>query len=259
MRRISSSSSSRVGPGSFAADSRGPYNAPVSRPASARPTDRSDRPPPEAGLADRLREASRELHVRAERSGIVADLLNGRASHEGYVAFLRGLLPVYEALEAALERHRDTAGLAPLARPEVYRSAAIADDLEALVGPEWRAESDPLEPAARYARRLSDLADGPGDRLLAHAYVRYLGDLNGGQVVRRLLESRLGLPVSQLGFYEFPAISDPAAFRASYRRAVDEAAPHVDVEAVVDETRLGFRLNIELSEAAGRVGATPLA
>ncbi len=216
---------------------------------------RTPRPDGGTGLADRLREASWDLHQRAERSGIVSDLLNGRASRAGYVALLRGLLPVYEALEAGLERHRGTRGLAPLARPEVYRAEAIASDLEALAGPDWRERETCLAPATRYARRIAELAADSGGRLLAHAYVRYLGDLNGGRVLKRLLESRLGLEASQLGFYAYPALADLGAFRDAYRRAVDEAAPHVDVEAVVDETRVGFQINIALSEAAGRVGA----
>jgi heme oxygenase len=49
-----------------------------------------------------LREATADLHRRAERSGVIADLLHGRATRSGYALWLRNLLPAYRNLEAAL-------------------------------------------------------------------------------------------------------------------------------------------------------------
>ena len=50
-------------------------------------------------------------------------------------------------------------------------------------------------------------ADAP--RLIAHAYVRYLGDLSGGRIVGRILARSPGLGPEALSFYDFPGIADP--------------------------------------------------
>ena len=60
---------------------------------------------------------------------------------------------------------------------------------------------------AEYTARLRQLASGgPEDvqRLLAHAYVRYLGDLSGGQFIKRQLAKVYELEDGEgLSFYEF--------------------------------------------------------
>ncbi len=206
---------------------------------------------PTIGLADLLRDATRTLHDRAERSGVVAALIRGRARREEYALLLRNLLPPYRSLEEALGRRRGSVGIGPLADPVVFRSAALEADLRSLAGPDW-ARALPVLPAGRdYAQRIAASA-GSDARLLAHAYVRYLGDLNGGRIVARRLGQALGLPPRALHFYAYPEVSDLAPLRDAYRRAVDRAAPHVDPEAALDEARLAFELNIALSEAVQR-------
>jgi len=49
---------------------------------------------------------TKALHVEAERTGIIRDLLRGEATREGYVLLLRNLLPAYRAMEQGLVRHR---------------------------------------------------------------------------------------------------------------------------------------------------------
>ena len=54
---------------------------------------------------------TKTLHVEAERTGIIRDLLRDEATRKGYVLLLRNLLPAYQALEQGLERHRDSPAL----------------------------------------------------------------------------------------------------------------------------------------------------
>ena len=51
---------------------------------------------------------TRNLHLEAERSGIIRELLRGNASRNGYILLLRNLLPAYQAMEQGLARHRKT-------------------------------------------------------------------------------------------------------------------------------------------------------
>ena len=74
-----------------------------------------------ASLLGALRERTRNLHMLAERSGMIADILQGRATREGYALLLRNLLPVYQTLEQQLARHVGTQPVGPVVRPELER------------------------------------------------------------------------------------------------------------------------------------------
>lgn len=201
-------------------------------------------------LADVLRSRTRALHRKAERGGIVAEILNGRIDRRGYQLLLRNLHPVYVALEEGLEAARDHPQVAPLAEPALYRTAAIEADIEILYGNDWR-QGLPLLPAAEaYARRIDTARGEHAVRLIGHSYTRYLGDLNGGQVLRRLLARSLGIRFEGLSFYDFPALADLAGFRAGYREAFNAVSlSPAETEAVTEEAALAFRHNIVLSRA----------
>ncbi len=119
--------------------------------------------------------------------------------------------------ERALERHATHPVLAPTYNPTLLaRTSSISADIAHLLQvPEglWQAHpihttllSAPPAPFVRYTERLQHLADTEGDvpRLLAHAYVRYLGDLSGGQFIRRRIVKAYGLQDGAgVSFYEF--------------------------------------------------------
>ena len=86
---------------------------------------------------------------------------------------------------------------------------ALERDLDVLAGPDWPRTIALLPEGKRYAEVVAAASGGAGDRLLAHAYTRYLGDLSGGQVIGRLLGRSLGMTEEALSFYRFAAIEDP--------------------------------------------------
>ncbi|WP_299622267.1 heme oxygenase (biliverdin-producing) [Pelagibius sp.] len=208
------------------------------------------------GLADCLKERTGDLHRQAERSGIIADILRGSASRQDYVVLLRNLHPVYAALEQALESARGRDSLTSLAEPVIYRTACIERDLQTLWGSDWRGALPLLPAASRYVRRVEAAAQGDGARLYGHAYTRYLGDLNGGQVLRGLLSRRLSLGPEGLSFYDFPQVADLPRFRAAYREAINRAPlSPLRFQAAVEEGVRAFAHNIELSLAIGATRA----
>src|SRR5215468_1364260 len=95
-----------------------------------------DRVPDHTGLATEarpslssaLRERTATLHKQAERSGIVNDILRGKASRAGYILLLRNLLPAYDAMEQGLERHRKSPALGAFAQRGLYRTGALHAD-----------------------------------------------------------------------------------------------------------------------------------
>ena len=201
-------------------------------------------------LADAMQETTRLLHARAERSGIVAALIAGRATMTGYLLLLRNLLPAYEALEAGLMTHVEEPGIDAIARPEVFRAESIRHDLRSLHGCRFDLEIPLLDDGACYAERVCDTANrGPPCLLAAHAYTRYLGDLSGGRILARRLERTLGIDRESLRFFEF-STSDLDGLRRSYRHDIDRIEVGAEArEAVLEEARVAFRLNIALSEA----------
>jgi heme oxygenase len=190
-----------------------------------------------------MRAATRALHAEAERSGFVAELLAGRATLPGYVLWLRNLWIAYDALEAALPH----SPIGPLIDRRVFRAAALMQDLEVLGGPAWRA-LPPLPEGVAYGDHVRAAARTGDAALLAHAYVRYLGDLNGGRALRRVVERSLKLDARALGFYDYP--EHPAALEAACRAGLESAGRAADDDRRAAEAAAhAFRLNIALSEA----------
>ena len=201
-----------------------------------------------ASLLGALRQRTRDLHTQAERSGIIADILHGRATRDGYVLLLQNLLPVYQTLEQQLTRLVWSPLVEPFIRPELARAGLIENDLQFLSA--QMSAASVLPAAVQYVNAIVQASEGDGSRLIAHAYARYLGDLSGGQIVKRLLARSLDLPPAALTFYDFPAISDIAIFKSEYRAAIDRAGDESgDFDAIVEEGVLAFQLNIDLSIA----------
>jgi len=92
-----------------------------------------------AGLAERLREATRPMHRLAERSGIMRAMLRGDVAAPEYCLLLRNLHALYAALERQLDRHADLPALAPVRFPVLFRSTPLMEDLRQLHGPHWPA------------------------------------------------------------------------------------------------------------------------
>jgi heme oxygenase len=191
---------------------------------------------------------TRELHVEAERTGIIRDLLRGEATREAYVLLIRNLLPAYQALEKGLARHRGSPALDRLIDFGLDRAPALEADLVALCGERWNQGIPLLAAGDFYARRIAKAAEADGSRLIGHAYTRYLGDLSGGQILQRLLAQSLDLRLSELSFYDFSRFSDLDALKAEYRQALDDAGAQIaDPQLVIEEAAIAFSLNIDLS------------
>ncbi len=229
-------------------------DTPVCPPDQARSLDPliNSRKTPTQGLADRLKSVTQGLHRDAERAGAVARLLRGTITRSAYVSLLRNILPAYQQIEHGLIRHRNHELLHRLAIPALYRTAAIEADLTALVGPNWSDTIALLPAGAAYAALVDHATTTAPALLIAHAYVRYLGDLNGGQMLQRRLATTLGLDHTSLAFYQFDDIPDLAAFRETYRTIIDTITPDDETTtAILAEAQAAFEANIAVSIGVG--------
>jgi heme oxygenase len=169
--------------------------------------------------------------------------MEGRLSRDLFARHLLALQGVYEALEAALERLGHDPRIGAFCLPALWRRASIEADLDFLRGSTWRREA-PVEGGVAYADHIRRIAATEPIRLVSHAYVRYLGDLSGGQMLKKMAARQLGLDGHGLSFYEFPAIGDPATFKADFRRRLDDLRlEDGEREGLLDEARTAFHLN----------------
>lgn len=206
-------------------------------------------------LAARLRDATRALHTAAEHSPLMRRLLAGRLPRADYIAILRDLHALYAALEWGLVRHSAHEQLAPLPLARLVRLPALARDLCKLHGPDWARELQPGTDARAYAEHLHLLADTAPHRLAAHAYVRYLGDLAGGQTLARVVARQYGLAAGEgVSFYDF---GPPAAARelaAAFRAGLDRIATHETIARDIEEEAVdGFRRHVAMFASASPV------
>ncbi|MER6319988.1 biliverdin-producing heme oxygenase [Streptomyces sp. NPDC001581] len=193
-----------------------------------------------------IRVASHEQHTEAETSTFMSDLLGGRLRVDAYTRYTEQLWFVYRALEDAAEalRHDPVAG--PFIQPELMRVAEIERDLAHLLGPDWQENVVALPATQAYAARVAECAaEWPGG-YVAHHYTRYLGDLSGGQIIRDKAERTWGFERKGDGvrFYVFADISNPAAFKRTYRELLDAiAADDLEKQRIIDECKRAFDFN----------------
>ncbi len=228
-----------------------------------------------SGLSEQLRAGTAPAHRRAESTPFMRQLMAGQAARVDYIALLQALHPIYTALETALRRPQVRETLAPLWQAgwpglpqdlrlldHLARAGAIEQDLKDLLNaqqlsaatatatatavpvslPEVAVALSALDTAQAYAAHLHALADEP-HLLGAHVYLRYLGDLYGGQLMSRALEAWWSLPADRKAtrFLNFGTPSQVRAAVAAVRAALDALSLNdAQRQAVVQEACSGF-------------------
>ena len=126
-----------------------------------------------------LKELTWEHPKNAERSKFVKELMGGKISNERYATYLFNQTPQYDILEAIamMQGHFNGA-------PALRRAPSILADFEQL----WAGgdkERPPLCPVVNeYVEHMKTIMDDP-QKIMAHVYVRHMGDLSGGQMIAK--------------------------------------------------------------------------
>ncbi|MFF5322744.1 heme oxygenase (biliverdin-producing) [Janibacter hoylei] len=205
-----------------------------------------------------LRTETASAHDDAEGSAFVEQLMAGLACRPAFVALVAQQLVIYRALEEVLWTHyADHPFVAPVLDHRLDRVAALERDMALLCGEDvdgrLAAGDIHVVPAAvDYAAQLRE--QHTPESMLAHHYVRYLGDLSGGQIIARMVQRHYGIDPAGLNFYHFEQIPKPKPYKDAYRAALDslelnETARRRVFDAAVDSFELNRRVFADLGAA----------
>lgn len=179
-----------------------------------------------------LKELTMEHHKNAERQTFVKEMFNKttQITNERYATYLYNQHPQYNMLEMLAMMNGLFDGM-----PELRRAPAIHEDYQELWGVE-NPNQPPLMPVVKeYMNHLMTIKDD-ADKLMAHVYVRHMGDLSGGQMIAKRIPGAGRM-------YKFD--KDHDELKGQVRAKLDDS--------MADEAKLCFefatKMFVQLSEA----------
>lgn len=128
-----------------------------------------------------LKDLTNQAHSDAERTEFAKLLMSGNISKKQYAMYLLQMLEIYIPLEnfTAFDGHfKDLPGLS--------RVPSILQDFREL-GFKPKTDLPVLKATAEYRDYINKIGndDAQRSKLLAHLYVRHMGDLYGGQMIKK--------------------------------------------------------------------------
>ena len=154
-----------------------------------------------------LKELTQSKHDEAENLEFSKLLLSGNITKEQYGKYLYQMMLIYNGLEGVAQKFGLLEEL-----PDLRRTPKIYTDLTELFGTNYNCGW--VKEALDYYKYLLTIANDPAgkERIMAHVYVRHMGDLYGGQMIKKVI------PGSGK-FYEF---ADPAGLKALIRERLND-------------------------------------
>jgi heme oxygenase (biliverdin-producing, ferredoxin) len=198
-----------------------------------------------SNLASKLREGTKKSHSMAENTGFIACFLKGTVEKNSYRKLVSNLYFVYSAMEEEMAKHQHHPVLSKLFFPELDRKQSLEQDLAYYFGSNWKDQVAPSAATQQYVARIHEVADRNPELLVAHLYTRYMGDLSGGQILKKIAQNAMNLTDGGLAFYEFDRIEDEKSFKANYRKMMDELPiDEAQADLIVDEANDAFGKNM---------------
>ncbi len=208
---------------------------------------------PAEPFSERLKAATWGDHAAAEHHGFTKALLGGELPREGYTAMVAQHYFAYVALERVGRTLVDDPVAGRFHYPELERVPALEADLEHLLGTDWLNRISPTPATRTYAARIEQMADHPAG-FVAHHYTRYMGDVSGGQFIRRIAAQAYDLADDAgVAFYVFDGLGSLPRFRTGYRERLDSLdLDEATAGFLLQETRLAYQFNTEVLADLGR-------
>lgn len=199
-------------------------------------------------LATKLREGTKKSHSMAENTGFIACFLKGTVEKNSYRKLVSNLYFVYSAMEEEMRKHQNHPVLSKMYFPELERKESLERDLAYYFGANWRDQVAPSTATQAYVDRIHQVAETDPELMIAHLYTRYLGDLSGGQILKKIAQNGMNLSDGEgTSFYEFKQIADEREFKKQYRATLDELPlDEATDDRIVDEANDAFGSNMKM-------------
>ena len=201
-----------------------------------------------SNLATKLREGTKKAHTMAENVGFIKCFLKGVVEKTSYRKLVSNLYFVYSAMEEEMERLQTHPIISKIYFQQLNRRKSLEQDLTYYYGPNWRELVAPSAATKDYVQRIREISASQPELLIAHSYTRYIGDLSGGQILKKIAQKGMNLAEGEgTAFYEFKDISDEKAFKANYRAALNELPiDEATADQIVEEANATFGMNMRL-------------
>lgn len=199
-------------------------------------------------LAQKLREGTTKSHSMAENVSFVKSFLGGVVDKNSYRKLVANLYFVYEAIEEQIENNKDNTAVFAVYFPELYRKNSLIEDLIYYYGSDWLDKIKPSSATQLYVDRIHKIGYSNPELLIAHSYTRYIGDLSGGQILKKIAQNAMHLP-DNLGtaFYDFKLINDEKEFKELYRQSLNNIPLNKkQIEQIIAEANVAFNLNMKI-------------
>nr|YP_009391873.1 Heme oxygenase [Acrosorium ciliolatum]ARW60017.1 Heme oxygenase [Acrosorium ciliolatum] len=199
-------------------------------------------------LAQQLREGTTKSHSMAENVSFVKSFLGGVVDKKSYRKLVANFFFVYVAIEEEIEKNKNHIAIKSIYFPELYRRSNLVEDLEYYYGLDWSNQVEPSLATQIYVDRIHNVGSHQPELLIAHAYTRYMGDLSGGQILKKIAQNAMNLP-SDLGtsFYNFKSIDDDKLFKDLYRDSLNNIPLNdQQIEQIIAEANISFNLNMKM-------------
>jgi heme oxygenase len=198
-------------------------------------------------LSKQIREGTKESHTMAENTGFITCFLKGVVEKKSYVKLMSDLYYVYSAMEEEFDKHKDHPILSKIYYPELFRKESIEKDLEYYHREDWRNKLTQTSSCKEYVNRIRKISDTSPVLLISHHYTRYIGDLSGGQILKKIAQTALGVDDSGMNFYIFADIPDEKEFKNNYRSTLDSLdLTQTQIDSIVSEANEAFRCNMKV-------------
>jgi heme oxygenase len=202
-----------------------------------------------SSLSHKLLERSDKIHREAERRPFMVAFFKGQLPKESYGEWLARQWFVYSALEEVDDQLKDDPSVGRMYSPELHRRESLEKDLTFWIGDDWRSSVSETSAAKAYAERIREVGKDFPPAFVAHQWLRYLGNVLGQDMLKRLVSNPYGVTDEGLAFYQFPDVDDPKSYLGAYHARMN-SIPLNDQEKdrVADEGVKAFELNIGLTD-----------
>nr|YP_009392286.1 Heme oxygenase [Osmundaria fimbriata]ARW60848.1 Heme oxygenase [Osmundaria fimbriata] len=199
-------------------------------------------------LAQQLREGTTKSHSMAENVSFVKSFLGGVVDKKSYRRLVSNLFFVYDAIEKQIEANKSHVAVQAIYFPQLNRKLSLIQDLEYYYGQDWASLIQPSAATQVYVDRINQIGYSNPELLIAHAYTRYMGDLSGGQILKKIAKNAMQLPDNfGTAFYDFSLIENEQLFKTNYRNSLNNVPlTKQQVEQIIAEANVAFNLNMKI-------------